>query len=246
VEPILLGLADELAQGGFPEKAVAVLKKVEQMRQRSPDAARAAAPREKGDADAAVTPGERARTAEFFQGWLLELARTRADRAPLVDAAAPPEGVPLEPARVAGYLGGLRASPVFQSLAEDDLLAFVQGLRLRAFEPGQIILTEGEPGQSLFVVASGKVKVHVRNPRGRSVEVAELGQAAVFGEIAALVDRPRSATVTSAAACELLELDRATLAAMDARCPGVRATLQELYIERASNPQALRIRTFPS
>ncbi|HEX6738558.1 MAG TPA: cyclic nucleotide-binding domain-containing protein, partial [Vicinamibacteria bacterium] len=241
VEPILLGLADELARGGFPEKAVAVLKKVEQMRQRAPGSPTASA-RDRPEAEPA-SPVERARTAEFFQGWLLELARTREDRATAA-ASSPPEGVPVEPARLAGYLGGLRASPVFQSLTEEDLLVFVQGLRLRAFEPGQIILTEGEPGQSLFVVAAGKVKVHVKNPRGRNVELAELGQAAVFGEIAALVDRPRSATVTAAEPCELLELDRAALSAMDARRPGVRATLEELYIERASNPRALRIRTF--
>jgi CRP-like cAMP-binding protein len=243
VEPILLGLADELARGGFPEKAVAVLKKVEQMRQRAEGSAAGAAPRERPEAPA--SPGDRAGSAEFFQGWLLELARTRADREQPA-ASAPMEALPLEPARLAGYLGGLRASPIFQSLTEEDLLAFVQGLRLRAFEAGQIILTEGEPGQSLFVVAAGKVKVHVKNPGGRNVELADLGQAAVFGELAALVDRPRSATVTAASACELLELDRATLAAMDARYPGVRATLEELYIERASNRRALRIRTFPS
>ena len=85
----------------------------------------------------------------------------------------------------------------------------------------------------------------MKNPIGRNVEVAELAQAAVFGEIAALTDRPRSATVTAAAACELLEMDRAELAALDSSHPGVRATLEDLYIERVSSPRALRIRTFP-
>jgi CRP-like cAMP-binding protein len=250
VVPILLGLADELSRSGYPEKAVAVLKKVDRLRRHPPEVAPTTAkpPERSGliPVDAPPEPppgGPPPRTAEYFHDWLLEMARRRVARAEA--GTAVPADVPVEAARLAGYLGGLRASPLFQSLSEEELLAFVQGLRLHTFHPGQIILTEGEGGQSLFVVAAGKVRVHVKNPAGRNIEVAELGQAAVFGEIAALTDRPRSATVTAAAPCELLEMDRAGLAALDTRHPGVRAILQDLYIERVSSPQTLRIRTFP-
>jgi CRP-like cAMP-binding protein len=74
----------------------------------------------------------------------------------------------------------------------------------------------------------------VREPGGRNVQVAELSEGAFFGEMATLSSRPRSATVTAAAPCELLELNRAALDALSAAHPRVRETMEEFYIARAN------------
>ena len=103
-------------------------------------------------------------------------------------------------------------------------------------------VTEGEPGQSLFVLTTGTVKVFVRDPAGRNVALCPLGEGAFFGEIATLSGRPRSATVTAASRCELLELDKATLDAILKVHPRVRDVLEEHYIARASDPEAAVIR----
>jgi hypothetical protein len=235
---------DDLTRQGFPGKAVALLKKIERIQRRhieevnlapvlktdpeedepAPDSADAAA------RDAAPAR-PRVRQEDHFDDWLLGVARqAAAHRSPSARPAAPAP----EQEALAGYLGGLRLSPLLQSLGDDDLAAVVQAFVLLRCAPGHVILTEGEPGQSVFVLASGSVRVFVRDGGGRNVEVAQLMEGAFFGEMATLSSRPRSATVTAAAHCELLELDRAALDALCAAHPGVRETMEEFYIARAN------------
>ena len=52
------------------------------------------------------------------------------------------------------YAQRLLATPLFGGLGEEELLAVVRGLRLHIFEPGDVIVTEGEPGESLFILAT--------------------------------------------------------------------------------------------
>jgi signal-transduction protein with cAMP-binding, CBS, and nucleotidyltransferase domain len=148
-------------------------------------------------------------------------------------------------ASIQGYGPGLLASPLFADFTDDELLAVIRGLRLLTFEAGDIIITEGEPGQSLFVLTTGTVKVFVRDPAGRTVALCPLGEGAFFGEIAMLSGRPRSATVTAASRCELLELDKPALEAIVQVHPRVRAVLEEHYIARAGDPEAAAIRGTP-
>src|SRR5262249_13711674 len=126
--------------------------------------------------------------------------------------------------------------------SDEEIQAFIDGLRLLVFEPGDVILTEGEPGNSVLVVTSGAVKVFVRSPSGHNSEVCELGEGDFFGEISTLSGRPRSATVTAAARTEALELDKRTLDAICATHPRVRAVLEDVYIQRATNPYAAAVR----
>lgn len=126
------------------------------------------------------------------------------------------------------------ASPLFSGFAEDELVAVIQGLRLVSFEPGDIILTEGDPGDSLFVLTTGVAKAFVR-VEGRQKLVRQMSDGAFFGEISVLSGKPRTATVTAATACELLELDRATLDAITRDYPQVRQVLEDFYIQRATN-----------
>jgi CRP-like cAMP-binding protein len=242
--PVLVDLADTLLREGTPAKAMAILKKVEMIRTRSlqvvnlaplmrvseaplPDADPAPAPA----AAAPAPPSWLGRTEGFFQDWLGTFRRSVAGAG--------------EPAsrRIPGYAPGLVASPLFEGCSEEELLAFMQGLRLTVFEPGDVILTEGERGESVFILTTGTVKVYVRNPVGQDVELCELREGAFFGEMSTLSGRPRTATVTAATRCELLELDRETLDRISASHPRVRQVLEEVYIERASSSQAARIRT---
>jgi CRP-like cAMP-binding protein len=61
-----------------------------------------------------------------------------------------------------------------------------------------------------------------------------MGEGTFFGEISVLSGKPRTATVTAASDCELLELDRASLDEITKTHPNVRRVLEEHYIERAS------------
>jgi CRP-like cAMP-binding protein len=258
--PVLIGLADDLARAGYAEKAIAVLKKIEKIQSRdieevnlaprrgaAPADRRRRGPRAHPDAApeavaAAVKPGWGPQpTAEFFQGWLVDVLRDRVKRSELAEGTlAEGERSALGGAR--GYGPGLMASPLFEDFNDDELLAVIRGLRLLSFDAGDIIITEGEPGLSLFVLTTGTVKVFVRDPSGRNVALVPLGEGAFFGEIATLSGRPRSATVTAASRCELLELDKAALEAILKVHPRVRDVLEEHYIARANDPEAAAIR----
>lgn len=246
--PILVGLADDLAREGYPEKAISILKKIEQLQRRhieevslaprlheDPIAAVAAAPVPPPSAGAAARRA-RARTDEHFHAWLLDTVRDTVTRARPVGQASPPVRA------LQGYGPGLRSSPLFEGFDEDELLAVIQGLRLLTFAAGDVIVTEGEPGQSVFILASGTVKVFVRTPEGHDAALCALGEGSFFGEMAALSGQPRSATVTAASPCDLLELDRTAVDRIVADHPHVRAVLEEFSKARASDPAAAAAR----
>ena len=127
-------------------------------------------------------------------------------------------------------------TPLFGEFSQDELVDVIRGLNLQSFEPGDLIVTEGEAGGSLFVVSTGLVKAFVRDGRGHSVKVRELGEGDFFGEISVLTGNPRSATVTAATPCELLELDRKTLDAIVAVHPHVWTVMEEFGRERSGDP----------
>ena len=103
---------------------------------------------------------------------------------------------------------------------------------LRPFEPGEIILTQGAPGHSLFILSTGMVRVYVKDENGVYRFVRDMEEGSFFGEFAILTGQPRAATVTAATRCELLELDRGTLDAISIAHPHIQQVLRQFYEER--------------
>jgi hypothetical protein len=145
--------------------------------------------------------------------------------------------VPQEPTT-----GEVVRSPLFSDFSAGELVAVMGGLELLTFDAGDIIITEGEPGRSLFVVSSGRVKAFVRNPTGRHVQVREMDEGAFFGEISILKGSPRTATVTAASRVDLLELDRETLDGITSRYPRVLQVLEAFCRERAGSADEAVVR----
>ncbi|MBI4617614.1 MAG: peptidase domain-containing ABC transporter [Planctomycetes bacterium] len=78
---------------------------------------------------------------------------------------------------------------------------------LESFRFGEAIFEEGDPGDKFYLVHSGRVRV-VKRSDGQDVSVKTLGPGEHFGEVALLEDRPRSATIRSAADTTLLSLKK--------------------------------------
>jgi CRP-like cAMP-binding protein len=233
--PILAGLADELVRAGYTEKAVAILKRIERIEGRHTEQIslaplkRSATPAPPAPTTPTPAPAPpRAEGEGGFNGWLLELVRESVERG--------------EERRGPGTAPGLLMSPLFEDFSEEELLSLVRGLRLLEYAAGDVVITEGEDGNSVFVLTSGVVKVFVKNPLGHNVLVGKLGEGDFFGEISLLSGRPRSATITATGPCELLELDKPTLERVCAEHPRVRSVMEDIYIERASHPLAARVR----
>jgi hypothetical protein len=140
--------------------------------------------------------------------------------------AAAPTAAPSAPARIV-------VSPLFQDFAVDEMVAVIQGLRLLTFERGGVILRQGDPGESLYMLASGRARAFVKAADGRQVAVGDLGEGSFFGEISIVTGKPRTATVVAASRCELLELDRATLDGITRDHPHVWDVLRDFAERRA-------------
>jgi CRP-like cAMP-binding protein len=135
----------------------------------------------------------------------------------------------------AGDGDAMLSTPLFQGISEQDLAAVIHGLELLTFEPGDILVAEGAPGDSLFILSTGSVKAYVRNPKGHYTRVHTLVEGDFFGEISALTGKPRTATLVAATACEVLELKKKNLDEITATHPQVREVLRKFHEDRAQS-----------
>jgi hypothetical protein len=112
-------------------------------------------------------------------------------------------------------------TPLFHEFTCEELIEVIRGLQLRSFAPGEIIVSEGEGGDSLFVLTNGSVRTYVRGAEGHNTQVRVLGEGDFFGEVSLLESEGRTATITAASHCELLEIDRPTLDQISRRHPRI-------------------------
>jgi cAMP-dependent protein kinase regulator len=122
--------------------------------------------------------------------------------------------------------------PLFSQLGPEAFLAVVEELALRTFEPGETIVTEGEPGHSMFALVEGRVEVVRQLEGGQRRTVASMGPSDFFGEMALLVEGPRLASVVAAERTTALELTRAQVEQLVKRHPSVGEVLQAFHQER--------------
>ncbi|MET0592155.1 MAG: cyclic nucleotide-binding domain-containing protein [Polyangiaceae bacterium] len=97
----------------------------------------------------------------------------------------------------------LAKMPLFSRLSEREMLRVMQVADVRAYGPGDLVIREGDRGDELFTVLSGRVKVS----RGEAV-LTTFGSGEHFGEMALIRSVPRSATIHAEGACELIVLRR--------------------------------------
>lgn len=102
----------------------------------------------------------------------------------------------------------LSTVPLFRSLVPNEVAAFSQLAREKSYPKGSVILFEDDPGDSLFVVREGRVKVVLVAEDGREVILGILGSGEYFGELALIDDQPRSAHVVAMEDSTLLVLRR--------------------------------------
>jgi hypothetical protein len=125
-------------------------------------------------------------------------------------------------------------SPLFRDFSVDEMVAVIQGLKLHSFERGDVIIREGQPGDSLFMLTSGRVRAFRKDPSSRKqIRIADLSEGAFFGEISMLTGQPRNASVVALKRCELLELDRPTLDEITRTHPHVWDVLREFAQKRS-------------
>jgi sulfate permease, SulP family len=115
-------------------------------------------------------------------------------------------------------LGGTSAAAGFTAA---ELALLEKEVERRTYPPRSTIFREGDAGDELFIVVAGSASAHIRQPDGRDSRLVSFAPGTVFGELAILDSRARSATVASDAGLACYVLATKGFAALSARSPAV-------------------------
>jgi CRP-like cAMP-binding protein len=112
----------------------------------------------------------------------------------------------------------LRKNPVFQPIRDDRLRFVVLSSAEQRLDPGEVLFERGDEGDAAYVVLSGAVV-----PRlvigGREINLARLGPGELFGEVAVLCDRPRTAAIAADGETVILRIEAGDLRSLLAEFP---------------------------
>lgn len=102
----------------------------------------------------------------------------------------------------------IKQIPLFTDLPQTQLSSLVGTLERRTYRKGQVILHQGDDGNSLFVIVTGRVRVYTISSDGHELTVWIYGEGDFFGEMALLNGEPRSASAKAMQKTEVLTLHR--------------------------------------
>jgi CRP/FNR family cyclic AMP-dependent transcriptional regulator len=105
----------------------------------------------------------------------------------------------------------LRSAPLFATLDDEAAAALRRSMSEVAYDKGDIVFSEGDQGERLYVVLDGKVKLGHASPDGRENLLGVLGPGEMFGELSLFDPVPRTATATALTECRLMGLGHADL-----------------------------------
>ncbi|GAB3190860.1 patatin-like phospholipase family protein [Hydrogenophaga aquatica] len=130
----------------------------------------------------------------------------------------------------------LRAN--FGEIGRSTLRAIFDNVSWVELSAGDVLMEQGQPGDTAYLSLSGRLRVYVRNPDGSSRMVRELGRGEITGEISLYTGAPRSATVVAIRDSLLARIDKPHFDALVARNPQVSLALTNKIINRLQTQHA--------
>lgn len=100
----------------------------------------------------------------------------------------------------------LRSSPLFAGISEDALSSLAQEMELSNIKGGDTLIKQGDTGDCLYILAHGRMLVY--HSSGGDKPIGEIGVGDIVGELALLIDTPRTATVRAVRDCTLVKISR--------------------------------------
>ena len=105
----------------------------------------------------------------------------------------------------------LRSIELFEGLTDEDLAELGASLQRRQFAAGSMIFSQGDDGDSMYIVESGDINIHLPGDASRRISLKDIARGEYFGELALFDEKPRSASALATTETVLLELQRRTL-----------------------------------
>jgi len=136
---------------------------------------------------------------------------------------------------VSVYPQNLHPIPLLSQLPPETFIRLCAAMRAIRVPDGAMILREGEMGKSFFFLALGQVRVLHADRHGHEQTLANLGEGALFGEMALIHASPRTASVASLGDADLLEIDSAGVSTMASDLQVVAQALDRFTRDRLLN-----------
>jgi CRP-like cAMP-binding protein len=102
----------------------------------------------------------------------------------------------------------LQQIPLFAGLSREELSSLAEVTRLEAYGKGELLCRKGDPGETLRIIRSGKVRIFTTDQDGREVALNICGPGDFFGELSLLDGLPHSASVAALIPSEILVINR--------------------------------------
>ena len=128
-------------------------------------------------------------------------------------------------------------------MSEEAFDSILRDFEVKTYSTGERVLEEGDSGDSMYIIGSGSARV-IAHLMGKEIELAELGEGDLFGEVAFLTGRPRTAEVVAAGPLKVLEINRLDIERIIERNPEVLSRLEDFY-ERRAKDTIMKIRARP-
>ncbi|MBI5967062.1 MAG: cyclic nucleotide-binding domain-containing protein, partial [Deltaproteobacteria bacterium] len=136
----------------------------------------------------------------------------------------------------------LVTSSLFQSFSPQERAQILDRFTMEEFPAGAMVLQEGAPGDSMYIIKKGEVEVSTTDARGAPLPLARLKEGDFFGEIALITGRPRTASVKVLQPAELVRLDKKDFDQIMVNHPEVIEILQEsLHLRLGNKLKALGV-----
>lgn len=128
----------------------------------------------------------------------------------------------------------IQSNPIFYSLDKEVVSELSSQLQEKHFEPDQVIVKEGDIGDSFYLILSGHIAVIKSGEKGEEFLMAQMGPGDGFGEMALFLDQPRSATIKTLDEVLALELKRSSFKELIEKYPQMQLQMARLIESRVS------------
>lgn len=126
----------------------------------------------------------------------------------------------------------LPSIPIFSELGRAAFIALLNRLVAKRVEAGELIIREGEEGNSMYALVQGRVVVFKHDEKREKVKLAVLGSGEIFGEMALISGSRRVASVAAVTPCELLVISRSEYEKLVQQYPSIKKALMSFYRKR--------------
>jgi CRP/FNR family transcriptional regulator/CRP/FNR family cyclic AMP-dependent transcriptional regulator len=128
---------------------------------------------------------------------------------------------------------------IFSTLEKDELRELAAVARRRAFEPHEVIFHRDDPGSTLYVIRTGRVRIFLTSSEGQEVALALFRAGDAFGELALFDGQSRSASAMAIESVEVYTIQRADFISIVMRRPRMALQLLGTLAERLRQTDAM-------